>query len=135
MGNADVNVVELIKQVRSRATWFRLTRGSTACPARPARLACLDEKSHSTHHDDPAPQPTQPTPHPNSTQAVLIGAVLYFVWVNVIKFFLDVLKLSSIPGPTPIPVLGNLYDKTALTSVRCVVVIRGGGKDWTNASA
>jgi hypothetical protein len=47
-----------------------------------------------------------------------VGVGLYFVWTNFIKLFLDWIKLSKIPGPVPVPVLGNLYDKMALTSVR-----------------
>lgn len=49
-------------------------------------------------------------------QAIGIGAALYFVWVNFIKLYMDAYKLRNIPGPMPIPVLGNL-DKMALTSV------------------
>jgi hypothetical protein len=42
----------------------------------------------------------------------------YFVVVHIIFFLMDVIKLSKIPGPVPVPVLGNLYDRMALTSVR-----------------
>lgn len=85
---------------------------------RPARLdmqiCSLDPPRHAAVLTRFPNTPTESNP---TLQAVVIGAVLYFVWVNIIKFFLDVVKLSSIPGPAPIPVLGNLYDKTALTSV------------------
>lgn len=47
--------------------------------------------------------------------------MLYFLWVGLIKFNLDVYKLRNVPGPVPIPILGNLYDKMALTSVRTSV--------------
>eukprot|EP00624_Nannochloropsis_granulata_P007377 evm.model.NODE_7421_length_28612_cov_28.772577.8 len=40
----------------------------------------------------------------------------YFVVVHIIFFLMDVIKLSKIPGPVPVPVLGNLYDRMALTS-------------------
>ena len=46
-----------------------------------------------------------------------MGAGLYFLWVGVIKFAHDVYKLRKIPGPVPVPILGNLGDKMALTSV------------------
>lgn len=42
----------------------------------------------------------------------------YFVVVHIVFFLMDVIKLSKIPGPVPVPVLGNLYDRMALTSVR-----------------
>ena len=89
-------------------TGFDRPRNMQICSLDPPRHAVVLTRFPNT--------PTEPDPT-TPKQAVVIGAVLYFVWVNIIKFFLDVVKLSSIPGPAPIPVLGNLYDKTALTSV------------------
>lgn len=44
--------------------------------------------------------------------------MLYFIWSAFIKFGLDVYKLRRIPGPVAFPIVGNLYEKTPLTSVR-----------------
>lgn len=47
------------------------------------------------------------------------------MWVNFIKLYIDAYKLRNIRGPFPVPVLGNLNDKMALTSVS------SGGGVWS----
>lgn len=54
-------------------------------------------------------------------KATIVGALGYFLWVHIIRFTLNVYALRKIPGPIPVPVLGNLYDKTALTSVSTLI--------------
>jgi len=51
-------------------------------------------------------------------QFIIMSIITYFIVIHVVFFLMDVIKLSKIPGPVPVPVLGNLYDRMALTSVR-----------------
>ncbi len=76
------------------------------------------------------PLPTHPFHPPYlNLQAAVVGVALWCLYAHVFLFYLNVWKLRHIPGPLAVPVLGCLWDPTALISVRIFLC----WLDWCDA--